>query len=562
MKPNKLLNIRKQNVSLQELLSKELKCSKVLASILINRGIINTVEAKNFLDSKLEDLHDPFDFCDMQKSVELIQKRIKEKKKILICGDYDVDGVTSVALLKNTLLKFGIVAEHYLPNRIRDGYGLNHNLIEISKNKGISLVITADCGISGYDEIKALRDANIDVIITDHHEPQKDELPDANCIINPKVRKSTYKFKDLAGVGVAYKLCQALTKDALSDELDIVALGTIADVVPLKGENRILVKEGLLRLNNTKKEGIKALIEASRISGRQINTEFVSFILGPRINASGRVDSAEVSLNLLLSKTKEEAEPLAKTVDSLNRQRQKIEGGILEEANALIEKEVNFKDHQVIVVAREGWHHGVLGIVASKIADKFYRPTIVISLADRLCKGSGRSIKNFHLFDALLECKDFLSSFGGHSHAVGLNITKDNVVDFRKEINRLAKDKLTAQDLLPSIDVDMELLLSDLDISLVEEMKVLEPFGTGNTEPLFLTRNLKLKGQALTLARNTLKFWVTDNLVTFPVIGFGMSIFKESLVNCKDLSLVYSLKVDNWRGDNSFILEAKEIIFS
>ncbi|MDD5595564.1 MAG: single-stranded-DNA-specific exonuclease RecJ, partial [Candidatus Omnitrophica bacterium] len=412
---------------------------------------------------------------------------------------------------------------------------------------------------SSHEEIKALRQNQIEVIVTDHHQLSGDSLAPASAILNPKLKNCTYKYKDLAGVGVAYKLTQALTGNKLVHDLDLVSLGTIADVVPLTGENRTIVKEGLKRLTQAERIGIKALIETSRLKEREINSTFVSYILSPRINASGRVDTAETALQLLMSQEKAEAQILAKSIESLNRERQKIEAGIMEEAKSIIDREINFKEHKIMVLAKEGWHQGVLGIVASKLADRFYRPTIVISLNDGLCRGSGRSIKNFHLFSALSECKKFLHSFGGHSHAVGLVVKKDNLEEFKKEINRLAREKMSLEDLLPSIDIDMELSLADLNTKIVEEIDLLQPFGAGNPEPLFYTKNLKLKGEPALLSRDTLKFWVSDGTHTSQAIAFGMGSLKESLLNADSLDLVYSPKIDTWRDESSIILEVEEI---
>ncbi|MFZ2938506.1 MAG: single-stranded-DNA-specific exonuclease RecJ [Candidatus Omnitrophota bacterium] len=561
MKSHKILNIHPADESLQNLLSKELKISKIVAQLLINRGIKNVPQADKFLNVKIQHFLDPYTFSDMKLAVDLIKKAAKNKEKVLICGDYDVDGITSVALLKNTFSGLGLKTSHYIPHRVNDGYGLNKNVVTIAKEKNIKLLVTADCGTSSYEEIKELRRQNRDVILTDHHEPSNCNLPEASAIINPKIKNCPYKFKDLAGVGVAFKLCQALTGSALIDDLDLVSLGTIADVVPLVDENRIIVKEGLLRLTMAKRTGIKSLIEVSRINDREINSTFVSFILGPRINASGRMDTAETALSLLMSQDKEEADIFAKSVDTYNRERQKVEARILEEAQDLINKEINFKEHKIIILAKEGWHQGVLGIVAAKLADRFYRPTIVISLSGNLCKGSGRSIKNFHLFHALLECKEHLETFGGHSHAIGLLITKDNIKGFKEKINQLAKEKLKIEDLLPGLDVDMELDLDSLTEGLAQEIKALEPFGTGNSEPLFFARNLKLKGQPQVLSRDTLKFWVTDGNVTCSVIAFGMGSLKDSLLNAECLDLVYSLAIDNWRQQNTLILQAKDLFF-
>lgn len=562
MHAHKILRIASPNIHLQSIFSKELGISKILAQILVNRGIDNVEDAEKFLNVDLDHLLDPYSFSDMRKSVNLIKRATKHRERVMVFGDYDVDGLTSLALLEITLSKMGLDVVHYLPHRIKEGYGLNRNILHLLRQKNIKLLITADCGTNSHQEIKELRRYNIDVIVTDHHEPiDCDTLPCVSAIINPKLKGSSYKYRDLAGVGVAYKLCQAITGEMLFEDLDLVSLGTIADVVPLTGENRVIVREGLSKLSQTKRLGLKALIETSGIKDRKITSYFVSYILGPRINASGRMDTAEIALNLLMSQKEDEAEQLAKMVEAHNRQRQKIENKILEEAQGLIDKEINFKEHKIIVIAKEDWHPGVLGIVASKLTDRFYRPTIVISKTRDLCKGSGRSIKNFHLFQVLSECKEFLETFGGHSHAAGLVITKDNIEDFKNKINRLAKEKMSLEDLLPSLDIDMELNLSDLNEVLIKELEALEPFGVDNPEPLFYTRNLKIKGEPCVLGRDTLKFWVSDEKITYQAIGFGMATFKNSLINADYFDLVYSPRIDNWQGQGTVLLEAKDIFF-
>jgi len=562
LRSHKILKIASPDTHLQNTLSRELSISKILTQLLINRGIKNVEEAEKFLNASPDHLLDPYLFSDMQNAVNLIKKAAKNKKRVMIFGDYDVDGLTALALLKEALLKKGLETTHYIPHRIKEGYGLNKDAIHFARQKGVALLITVDCGTNNNEEIQELRRHNIDVIVTDHHEPVNHDVAlCASAIINPKIKESRYKYRDLAGVGVAYKLCQAITGKKLLDDLDLVALGTIADVVPLTGENRVIVKEGLIKLAHTKRPGLKALIETSRIKGKKITPSFVSFILGPRINASGRMDTAEIALNLLMSESDDEASELARTIEMFNRQRQKIEEKILEEARDLIDREINFKEHKIIVIAKENWHQGVLGIVASKLADKFYRPTIVISKMGTLCKGSGRSIKNFHLFQALLECKDFLKTFGGHSHAVGLTITSDNIEAFRNKINRLAKEKLLLEDLLPSLDIDTELSLSDLNQEIITEFEGLEPFGIGNPEPLFYTRNLKVRGEPQVLSRDTLKFWVTDGRITSAAIGFGMASFKDSITCADSFDLVYTPRIDDWQGRESVLLEGKDIFF-
>ena len=561
MPSHSILRIASPNISLQNQFFKELGISKVLAQILINRNIITIIGAQKFLKSSISDLSSPQLFSDMPKSISLVKKAQENKEKVMVFGDYDVDGITSTVLLKNTLMNMGLEVLHHIPHRINEGYGLNHQIVQFAKDNQVKLILTADCGIANHKEIEAFRQANIDVIITDHHEPQDSNLPAASAIINPKVKHSGYPYRELAGVGVAYKFAQGVTGSLLMDDLDLVALGTIADSVPLTGENRIIAKEGLARLPQTKRLGLRAIIENAGIKNKKFNSTYVSFIIAPRLNAPGRMDYAEVSLQLLMSQSILQAQNLAKELEKFNRQRQKIESKILEEAEELINQQINFKEHKVIVIAKEDWHQGVLGIVASKLADRFYRPAIVISINENLCKGSARSIKNFHLFDALMDSKELLDSFGGHAHAAGLLITKDNIDEFRKSINKLASDRLTLEDFLPSKDIDAELALSDLNEPLVRELELLEPFGMANPEPLFYTRALTLKGPVQLLNRGTLKFWATDKTTTVEVIAFGMSSLRESLLQANYFDLVYTPKIDNWRQEESLILEAKDIFF-
>ncbi len=532
----------------------------MIAQLLINRGIKTCSAAEKFLDPRAEHLLDPFSFPDMPLAVNFIRKAVKNKDKILVFGDYDVDGVTSLALVENTLVSLGAEVSHYIPHRVNEGYGLSKEICRICREKDIKLLITVDCGTNSAAQIKLLRENNIEVVITDHHEPSGEETQDhSSAIINPKLNNSSYKFRDLAGVGVAYKLCQALTGKLLKKDLDLVCLGTIADSVPLVEENRVIARQGLKEIASTQRLGLRTLIDSSGIKDKVITPESVSFILGPRLNASGRLDSAEIALELLTTNDPENALRLSKAIESFNRQRQKIESGILQEAQDMINKEVNFKQDQVMVVAKEGWHLGVLGIVASKLADRFYRPAILISVKEGLCRGSGRSIEGFHLFNGLLECESLLDNFGGHSHAIGMVIPQENINEFRRKINDFARQTLSFQDLVPSISCDMELSLGDLNQEFIRDLEKLEPFGQGNPEPLFYSRGLRLKGAPRLYSRDTLKFWVTDGKFTYSAIGFGMGGLLESLVSSKGLDLVYRLKIDSWNGSESLLLDVEEM---
>ncbi|MCX5716106.1 MAG: single-stranded-DNA-specific exonuclease RecJ, partial [Candidatus Omnitrophica bacterium] len=403
---------------------------------------------------------------------------------------------TAVAILVTFLKKHGALTDWYIPHRLDEGYGLNQEAAKVVVGRGTGLLITVDCGTTDKKEVEYFNTKGIDVIIVDHHRVQAESMPDAFALVNPWQPDCEYPFKELSAAGLAYKLTLAFSGDIThSDEefLDLVAVGTVADVVSQTGENRILTKLGLKRLGSTKRPGLKALMDAGGISGREILARHVGFVIGPRINASGRIGSPELALKLLLTEDKAEAREMAEVLNQENSFRQKIQEEILREAVTKIEGEFNFKDNKVIVVWGEGWHPGVIGIVASKIADRFYRPAIVFSVQKEFAKGSGRSIENFHLFDAVSRCSSLLEDFGGHEAACGIRVPKENIERFRDFINTVAQDMLTPADLVPKIEVDMELPVSELTADLIEELQRLEPFGEGNPYPLFVSNNLLLK---------------------------------------------------------------------
>lgn len=553
-------------------LSKELGISRILAQILVNRKIESASEAEHFLRPKLDHLHNPLQLKGMRRAVSRVKQALDKKEKVLVCGDYDVDGLTSMALLLFHLQELGLHCISYIPHRLKDGYGLNRTVIDIAKKENISLIITVDCGISDFFIIEQLQKQGIDVIVTDHHEA-RERQSNAFAVIDPKQDNCPYPYKELAGVGVVFKFIQALldggtlrgetlATDRLAQDLDLVALGTIADMVALNGENRIIAKEGLKRLVDSSRLGINALFEVSRVKKRKIEPETVSYILAPRLNASGRIGSAESSLKLLLSQDNVEAAQLANEVNLCNQRRKKIEERILKEAEAQIEREINFKEDYIMVIAGSNWHPGVIGIVASKLMQRFLRPTIIISESETLCKGSARSIKNFSIFEALLFCEEYLEDFGGHIRAAGLVIFRENIAKFREKINCFAKNKLSWQDFIPSLEIDSQIELSDLDERLIEELDELMPYGAANPKPLFYTANLKLVGSALVLRRDTLKFWVSDGKRTFAALGFGMAPLKEKLSESNSFDLIYYPQIDEWQGNQNIILEVKEIIFT
>ena len=559
-------NICHPDTALQKHLGDNLFISPIISQLLINRGMSDIDKIKSFLDTNPSELYNPFLMKGMREAVSRIEKALAKKEKILIHGDYDVDGVTATALLFFTLKEFGAEPVYFIPDRITEGYGLGDSGVKEAVKIKANLVITVDCGISSHEEVDALNKQGIDVIVTDHHEPP-DILPDACAVINPRQKACAYPDKNLSGVSVAFKLCEALSLELHSrsfwEHLDLVALGTISDVAPILGENRILVKEGLKLLKNSgSNKGIKALIEVSGIKKDKIGAFEIGFILGPRINAAGRLGSAGIAVELLLTDDDSNALELAKKLNEANKERQKIEKNTLKEAVSKIDRDINFKDHKVIVLHNEDWHTGVMGIVASRISDKFNRPAILISTKDGIGRGSGRSIENFHLFEALTSCGELLKEYGGHQYACGLTILEENLPNFIKLINELADNTIMAEDLTQSLAIDMNIELNSLDYKTTEDIAKLEPFGEGNPEPVFCSRNLKLSMPVRVLKGEHIKFQVTDGNKSFEAIGFGLA--KDSdielvLRNHPAFDMAYTVSINSWQGSNTIQLKIEDI---
>lgn len=559
-------DIKQSDLSRQKYLSDSLSISPIISQLLINRGMRDIDNIRAFLNSNISELYNPFLMEGMHEAVSRIKRAIDKKEKILIHGDYDTDGVTATALLFFTLQEFGVEPAYYIPDRITEGYGLGANGAEEAVRIKANLVITVDCGISSHEEVDALNKSGIDVIITDHHQPPR-ILPDAYAIINTLQEICAYPDKDLSGVSVAFKLCQALSSELNNSNfwkhLDLVALGTISDVAPIIGENRILVKEGLKALKNSgSNKGISALIEASGIKKDNIGTFEVGFILGPRINAAGRIGSAGTAVELLLTDDDKRAAELAKKLNEANHERQRIEKNTLKEAISKIERDINFKEHKVIVLHNEDWHTGVMGIVASRISDRFNRPAILISTKDGIGRGSGRSIENFHLFEALASCEGLLKEYGGHQYACGLTILEENLPGFIKLINELANNTMTTEDLTQSLAIDMDINLNSLDYKTIEDISKLEPFGEGNPEPVFCSRNLRLSRPVRVLKGEHIKFQVTDGNKSFEAIGFEMvkdCDIELTLRNYPAFDMAYTVSINNWQGVNTIQLKIEDI---
>lgn len=546
-------------------LSKEYGIPPVIATILLNRGIENVGE---YISSATDLLIDPFLMFDMEKAVSRIIAAIESNEKITVYGDYDVDGITSTAILVKFLKEHKANVNYYIPDRLEEGYGINKPALDLLASQGTSLLITVDCGITAVSEVQYANELGVEVVITDHHEC-KEQLPEAYCVLNPKQPHCPYPFKRLAGVGVVFKLLQALTlklkfhmKELIEEYIDIVAIGTVADVMSLVGENRIIVKRGLELLPYTTNKGIKALVEQAEIDGKEMSTGTIGFMIAPRINAAGRMGDPKCAVELLLAKDEMTAKRYAQKLDNENKERQATELRILEDALNIMAYKKEYYDDYVLVLDHEKWHHGIIGIVASKISEKFNKPTILISTEDEFGKGSGRSIKTFNLFKALEACSDQLLKFGGHELAAGLSIMPEQIEEFRQKINRYAKSIMEKEDFIPRINVDVELPIDFINLGTVERLMVLEPYGMGNSNPVFFARNLTVASIRPLSEGKHIKLLLTGNDHYIDAIGFNMGSYLDKINVSDTIDIVFNLDVNVFRGDKQAQVLLKDMRFS
>ncbi len=542
-----------------------LNVPRVIASILINREIETLEAADTFFNPSWEDLYDPFLMKDMNKAVQRIITGLNRKERFFIYGDYDVDGITSVSLLTMFLNRMGADVTFYIPDRLKEGYGLSQAGIQKATNVGAKILITVDCGITGNEEVALARSMGIDVIISDHHEPGN-SLPEATAIVDPKREDCEYPFKELAGVGVAYKLVEAVAKQLnlpesfCRDYIDLVALGSAADIVPLVQENRVLVKKGLEKINQLDRIGIFALVESSGLLGKKIGTGQVVFILAPRINAVGRLGNAERAVNLLITHSQEKARSIASVLESENRNRKTIDEETFQEACRLIDEVFDLEVDRAVVLAQEGWHPGVIGIVASRIAETVCRPTIMIAIEEGVGKGSARSIANFDIYTALKKCDSHLLDFGGHRYAAGLTIRTDQIQDFREAFKKVAAETLLDEDLIKRIKVDAEITLPEINDALIQYLNLFSPFGPQNMRPVFFSQGLQVVGAPRIVGKNHLKFKVRQGEEVFDAIGFDLGTLSYRLTPGEsNLDMVYVIEENYWNGQNKIQLRVKDL---
>ncbi|MTH52545.1 single-stranded-DNA-specific exonuclease RecJ [Bacillus mangrovi] len=550
LKPKARWTISGADSSKSALLAESLNITNLAASLLVNRGIEEPEEAAAFLYTDQQEFHDPFLLNDMEIAAVRIAKAVQAGEKIVVYGDYDADGVTSTVVMLETLLQIGADADFYIPDRFKEGYGPNKGAFLKLKEAGTSLIITVDTGISAVEEALYAKELGLDLIITDHHEAGP-VLPEANAIVHPKLRDSSYPFKELAGVGVALKVSHALLGTVQDTFLELAAIGTIADLVSLRGENRLIARRGIELLKRTSRPGIKALLKQSSAKENEVTEETVGFAIAPRINAVGRLQSAAPAVECLRTTEPEKADALAADIDALNRERQKIVQDIAREAIEMTESMYPPEEYPVLVVAGRGWNPGVVGIVASKLVEKFYRPAIVLCLDEEgvNAKGSARSIPGFDLFKNLSECRELLPHFGGHPMAAGMTLAAKDVDELRARLNKQAGEQLTEEDFVPLTKVDLSCRLEDVTLSSIEEMNLLAPFGMDNPKPVIMIEDLSVSGmRKIGSNQNHLKVTLEQEGTELDCVGFGFGYLQDEISPVSKIAVVGQLSINEWNN--------------
>ncbi len=559
---NKKWQIYETNELEIERISKKYNINELLSTILVNREI-KEKDIETFLMPTRNNFHNPFLMPDMEIAVDRILKAIENKEKIIIYGDYDVDGITSITVLKSFLEDRGMKVDQYIPNRLEEGYGLNKPAIEQIAKEEYNLMITVDCGISAIEEIEYTNSLGIEVIVTDHHEVGE-SLPKALAVVDAKRKDNQYPCRDLAGVGVAFKLIQAIgIKMGLEEKeylkyLDIVCIGTISDIVPLVDENRVITKLGLKLVEQTRNMGLKSLLMSSGY--QNIDSNSISFGIAPRINASGRMGHAYEALRLFLSKDIYEVNELTKKLNEYNTIRQEKEKSIYQDAVEQIEKN-RLYEKGAIVVSGENWHHGVIGIVSSKITDLYFKPSILLCNEEDMARGSGRSIPGFDLHEALMKCQNTIEKFGGHAMAIGITVRKDKIKEFSKEFEKVVKDA-QIDDIIPIINIDAKITLNEINKEIVESLKQLEPFGEGNKMPIFAFKNLKIDSIRALSEGKHIKMTLKDGNNIINSIGFNLGHLANEYKIGDKIDVVGNLEINTFNGVDNLQINIKDIMKS
>lgn len=562
-------NLPEPNPVLVEALSEELNIGKVLASLLVQRGIKDFEDARHFFRPQLEGLHNPFLMRDMDLAIERITEAIKNDEKILIYGDYDVDGTTSVALMYSFFSTRIKEIGYYIPDRYSEGYGISYPGIDYAVENNFSLVIALDCGIKAIDRIEYASKKGIDFVICDHHLPGE-VLPEAYAILDPKRKDCEYPYKELSGCGVGFKLLQGfclrngIPFSHISKYLDLVCVSIAADLVPMTGENRILAFHGLNKLNQDPVPGLKSLIDLSNCDTRQLSISDVIFKISPRLNAAGRISSGESAVELLIADNFHVARELGQKVDSYNDYRKNIDGEITETAIRMVEERDQLEKKRTTVLYHPEWHKGVVGIVASRLIEHFYRPTVVLTMSNGMATGSARSVDNFDLYEAINSCSDLLESFGGHKYAAGLSLPIENLDPFVEKFEEVVRASITEEQLVPQVVIDQEIELHDITGKFFRVLQQFEPFGPDNLAPVFVAKNLRDTGKSRQVGRTWehLKLSMTSDSSTyhsFEGIAFNMGYLFNEIHAGKPFDITFTIEENNYRGTVSIQLMVKDI---
>lgn len=555
-------------------LAKEINVNSILANMLVNRGVDSFQKAKDFFRPDLDKLHDPFLMKDMDKAVDRLSQAIERNEKILVYGDYDVDGTTSVAMMYGYLIQFYEKVDFYIPDRYKEGYGISEKGVRFAAENDFKLIVSLDCGIKAIEKVKLGKELGVDFIICDHHTPGEN-LPPAVAILDPKRADCNYPYKELSGCGVGFKLIQAFAKSKGHAEskvmsfLDLLAISIAADIVPITGENRILTFYGIERINNNPRPGIKALIMKSRIE-KDLEISDIVFKIGPRINASGRLEHAKASVELMISTDLEDALERADLVDTVNSARKNFDENITKEALGMIEGIEEVRQMKSTVLFKEDWHKGVIGIVASRCIEKYYRPTIILTESNNKATGSARSVFDFDIYEAISECSDLLEQFGGHKYAAGLTMSVDKVPAFQEKFEAVVSSRITDIHLHPVLEIDDEILLDQVNYKFYNILKQMAPFGPGNPEPIFCLKQVYAEDVRI-LKDKHLKFNVVqDGQLTKPVcIAFGMAdkniypdeIIYKMLIRKMRFDLAFEIRENTFRNNSTLQLYVKDIKF-
>jgi single-stranded-DNA-specific exonuclease len=567
IRPREKIVFRKYDDKIVEKVKTELNISEMFAKVLVARGLTEFEQSKDFFNPLLENLHDPFLFNEMNSAIQRIIMAKEIREKVVIYGDYDVDGITATTLILRVLKKIGINADYYLPDRLTQGYGISKHGIDLIIQSGANLIISVDCGITAIEECEYAKRHGVDMIITDHHEP-KDEIPDAAAIIDPKSIGEKYPDKNLAGVGVALKLAQALCKtlktaEYWKDELDLAAFGTAADIVPLLGENRIITTFGYKKMRENPNIGLATLITVQNLAGRELSTSDIVFKLSPSVNAAGRMGDPKIGVKLFLSDKKEECERYVKLLVETNTQRREIEDGVCKEAFSDAEATIDLESEFVIVAAKRGWHTGILGIVAARLVERFCRPAILFSIDDDgIAHGSARTFGGCDILAALNECSDILLTFGGHKSAAGASINEKNLKAFRKRFNEeIQKQVQNISDLTPIVYADTEISIPQLTPKFFENLKRIEPFGPANMRPVFVAKNLNHKFAPKAIGKNSdhLKMYLNGDGYSIDAVGFGFGGRIEEMKTAKNFTVCFVLGENTYMGKSELQMEVRAI---